>query len=130
MATLDIPTFRKTFTEFQDASRFPDTQLTFFGTIATAQIDDSRWDTMAINGVMLYVAHEITLWDRDKRAADAGGTPGQSSGPINSKTVGSVTASYDTQQAAEKDAGWWNLTTYGKQFIRLARLFGAGCVQL
>lgn len=94
------------------------------------QVSASTWGNMAPNGVMLYVAHEITLAARDAKSGGMGGAPGGTSGPINSKTVGSVTASYDTQQVAEKDAGFWNLTTYGKQFIRLSRLFGAGCVNL
>lgn len=81
-------------------------------------------------GVKLYVAHEITLAAQNQKAAATGGSPGQSGGIANSKTVGSVSVGYDTTSTAEKDAGWWNLTNYGKQFIRLARIFGAGAIQL
>jgi hypothetical protein len=72
----------------------------------------------------------VTLAAQNQKAGVIGGVPGGNSGPASSKTVGSVTVAYDTAQTAEKDAGYWNLTTYGKQFIRLARMFGAGCIQL
>jgi hypothetical protein len=127
---MDIAQFRANFPEFTDIARYPDGLLTFWAGIAEQQVNCNRWKLMTANGVMLYVAHEITLAAQNQKAAGIGGVPGGTSGPANSKTVGSVTVAYDTQQTAEKDAGWWNLTTYGKQFIRLARMFGAGAVQI
>lgn len=81
-------------------------------------------------GVSLYVAHELTLASQNQKAAKVGGSPGLQGGVPSSKTVGSVTIQFDPNTSTEKDGGWWNLTTYGKQFLRLARIFGAGCVQL
>lgn len=127
---MDNALFRKNFPEFADLARYPDPQLTFWATLAEAQVKENRWKAMYSTGVMLYVAHEVTLAGQNLRAGEAGGTPGGASGPVNSKTVGSVTVAFDTQQSAEKDAGHWNLTAYGKQFIRLARTFGAGPVTL
>lgn len=127
---MDIPSFRAAFPEFADITRYPDAQINFWAALATAQVDANRWGTQAPLGIQLYVAHEITLAAQNAKTGAIGGVPGGASGPASSKTVGSVTVAYDTQQAAEKDAGYWNLTTYGKQFIRLARLFGAGVVQL
>lgn len=122
--------FRAAFPEFADIVRYPDAQINFWAALAEAQVNCNRWGTQTQTGQYLYVAHEITLAASNQKTGIIGGTPGGTSGPVNSKTVGSVTAAYDTAQAAEKDAGYWNLTTYGKQFIRLARLFGAGAVQL
>lgn len=127
---MDTAQFRKNFPEFADVARYSDSQLTFWATLAETQVDACRWGDAAPTGVFLYVAHEVTLAAQNEKAANVGGVPGGTAGPANSKTVGSVTVGYDTQQTAEKDAGYWNLTTYGKQFIRLARLFGAGAVQL
>lgn len=127
---MDIATFRASFPEFSDTSRYPDAQISFWSTFATAQVNACRWGDQVNMGIMLYTAHEITLAALNQKAGLIGGTPGQATGPINSKTVGSVTVAYDTQQAAEKDAGYWNLTAYGKQFIRLARIFGAGAIQV
>jgi Protein of unknown function (DUF4054) len=127
---MDISQFRSSFPEFADIVKYPDAQISFWATLATAQVNPCRWKSQTTTGIMLYVAHEITLAAQNQRAGVNGGTPGAMSGPASSKTVGSVTVAYDTQQTAEKDAGWWNLTTYGKQFIRLARIFGVGAVQL
>lgn len=127
---MDIGLFRESFPEFSDTALYPDAQITFWSTFAEAQVNPSRWKTQTLMGVYLYTAHTITLASKNYQSGSIGLTPGSQSGPINTKTVGSVTVGYDSQQAAEKDAGYWNLTAYGKQFIRLARLFGAGPVQL
>lgn len=125
-----VADFRTIYPEFADMGIYPDALILGWAAIATAQVNAQYWRSQTALGVNLYVAHEITLEAQSMKAADVGGVPGNQSGPANSKTVGSVTVAYDTAQAAEKDAGWWNLTVYGKQFYRLARIFGAGCVQL
>jgi len=86
--------------------------------------------TQALNGAYLYVAHEITLAGQNFKTGNNGGLPGQQAGAPNSKTVGSVTVAYDSSTTTEKDAGYWNLTTYGKAFIHLARIYGSGVIQL
>lgn len=126
----DVAGFRKSYPEFSDTGRFTDGMINNWATIATALVNPSAWGTQVGLGINLYVAHEITLQAQSVATAALGGTPGQQSGPVNSKTVGSVTAAYDTQQIAEKDAGHWNATMYGKQFLRLSRIFGAGAIQL
>ncbi len=127
---MDISVFRAAFTEFTDTAKYPDALVSFWATLATAQVNADRWGTQTTLGIQLYVAHEITLEAQSQASAAIGGVPGAQSGPTNTKTVGSVTIGYDTDQTKEKDAGFWNLTVYGKQFIRLARIFGAGVIQL
>lgn len=125
-----ISAFRAAFPEFADIIKYPDAMITFWSTFATAQVNANRWKTQTLMGISLYTAHELVLAAQNQKAGVIGGTPGQQAGPANQKTVGSVTAAYDAQTTTEKDAGYWNLTTYGKQFIRLARIFGAGGIQL
>jgi|SRR5882757_5801934 len=127
---MDNGLFRAAFPEFTDIVRYPDTMLTFWATLATAQVNTRRWGLQAPLGVQLYVAHELTLAAQNQKAGIVGGVPGGVSGPTQTKTVGSVTVTYDSAQIEEKDAGYWNQTVYGKQFIRLARVFGAGVAQL
>jgi hypothetical protein len=122
--------FRECFPEFSDIVAYPNSMIEMWARVAGKQVNPRRWRDETLLGIQLYVAHEITLASGNLRTGGVGGAPGSQSGPTNSKTVGSVTASYDTQQTAEKDAGWWNLTTYGKQFIHLARIFGAGVSQV
>lgn len=127
---MDVGLFRTEFPEFADTTVYPTTQINFWASIAELQVRLIVWKDMRANGVKLYVAHEITLAAQNAKAGKQGGVPGVSGGIANSKTVGSVSVGYDSQSNSEKDAGYWNLTNYGKQFIRLARIFGAGAIQL
>lgn len=127
---MDIGKFRSAFPEFASTVKYPDGQITFWAVLAEQQVLESVWKTTWQTGVMLYVAHEVTLAAQNAKAGAIGGTPGTSGGIANNKTVGSVTVGYDSSTTTEKDAGWWNLTNYGKQFIRLARIFGARAIQL
>lgn len=128
--TFTVGVFRAQFPEFADSVVYPDAMLIFWAELAEMQVPSTIWKNAWQKGVSLYVAHEAVLAAQNAKASVVGGTPGGSGGIANSKTVGSVSVSYDATSTTEKDAGYWNLTTYGKQFIRLARLFGAGCRQL
>lgn len=127
---MNIGKFRTAFPEFADTVRYTDATIEFWATVAEAQVLQKIWCHLWTQGVMLYVAHEITLASQNYQAGSVGGIPGISGGVPNNKTVGSVTVGYDSTSTAEKDAGWWNLTNYGKQFIRLARMFGTRAIQL
>ena len=127
---MDIATFRQNFPEFADVAAYPNSQITFWATVAEKMVVQSIWNDMYDFGVQLYVAHEITLARQNQLAAATGGLPGQGGGIATSKTVGSVSVGYDANTNTEKNAGWWNLTNYGKQFFRLINIFGAGCIQL
>ncbi len=125
-----IADFRAEFPEFASTVTYPDPQITFWATIAEKMVVECIWTDMYTFGVKLYVAHELTLYAQNQKAAAAGGVPGTFGGPAQSKTVGAVSVSYDSANTSEKDAGWWNLSNYGKQFYRLMMIFGAGCIQL
>lgn len=128
---MDLDLFRTNFPEFADQSRYPSGQLTFWASIAALNVSLCAWGSeMYPFAVQLYVAHEMTLAAQNSASGAYGGTPSTAAGPVSSKAVGGASISYDTTQAAEKDAGWWNLTSYGKQYIRLARMYGAGAIQL
>jgi hypothetical protein len=126
----DIAAFRTAFPEFANTELYPTQMIEFWAGLAQLQVSTAIWKLAWTQGVSLYVAHEITLAAQNQKASAVGGVPGVQGGIANTKTVGTVTVGYDTTSTAEKDAGYWNLTNYGKQFIRLARIFGAGAVQL
>jgi hypothetical protein len=128
--TFDVAAFRKAFPEFGKTELYPTPQVDFWVAFISQQLDQCIWKNSWTMGVSLYLAHELTLARQNTQAAEVGGSPGQQGGIATSKTVGSVTVQYDAQSMSEKDAGYWNLTTYGKQFIRLVRIFGARAVQL
>lgn len=127
---MDISQFRKDFPEFTDAVKYPTSQLTFWSGLAETLLLEDVWGDSWVFAVELYTAHEIVLAAQNSLASSGGGFPGQQGGIANTKTVGSVTVGYDSASMSEKDAGWWNLTSYGKQLYRLIKIFGAGCIQL
>lgn len=127
---MDIATFRTDFPEFSNVVSYPDSQITFWSDFGEAMILEKRWSTQKPVGVALFTAHHLVLAKSNTDAATNGALPGQTSGPTSSKSVGSVSVSYDTNSTLEEKAGHWNMTTYGKQFIHLARMFGAGAYQL
>lgn len=127
---MDIAEFRDQFPEFADDTVYTDGLIEFWSGIAETFVRKPVWCNSWMFGVKLYTAHEITLAVQNVQSSATGSTPGQQGGVANSKAVGAVNVAYDASTMSEKDAGFWNLTTYGKQFIRLARMFGAGAIQL
>lgn len=68
---------------------------------------------------MLWTAHVMTVNSAAGESSTAGAAP--FGGAVASKSVGSMSISYDTGGTAETDAGWYNLTPYGKQLFHLMR---------
>lgn len=128
----DKASFRAAFPEFADNARYPDAMLDFWSGIGERLMfpQQHRWDTVYDYGLQLFVAHNITLAAQNVAASGSGGVPGSVSGPTTSKAVGSVSVSYDAASSIEPNAGHWNLTTYGKMLIHLARMIGAGGIQI
>jgi len=130
MATFAVGVFRTQFPEFADKVAYPDTMIDLWAGLAQLQVLPAVWKDTWLMGVSLYTAHELVLARQNEQAGKIGGAPGTAGGNVNSKSVGNVSVGYDTQSTSEKDAGWWNLTNYGKQFYRLVKIFGAGAIQL
>lgn len=128
--TFSVQVFRTQFPEFADTEVYTTSEINLWAAVAQAQVDARRWCSQWLLGVSLYTAHEITLATKNAQIAGFQGTPGTFGGIANTKTVGSGTIGFDASTTTEKDAGYWNLTTYGKKYIHLARMFGVGAVQL
>lgn len=126
-----IEQFRKDYPEFADVAAYPDDGLTYWLAVAVIMINKSRWKTAYDLGVALFLAHHLVLERQALLAAQKGGVPGTQIGILNSKSVDKVSAGYDVSAAAAlPDAGHWSMTTYGLRFIQLARMMGAGPVQV
>ena len=87
--------------------------------LAEGRIPDGALGTDTEYGRILMAAHLLTV--NSAAGSEASATAGTFSGAVASKTVGSMSISYDTGGTAETDAGWWNLTPYGKQLYSLMR---------
>jgi hypothetical protein len=130
MATITPANFRSSFPEFCDPGKYPNQLIEFWAKIAKDVVADDKFGDTAEEVTELFIAHNLVLQSQSRTAAAAGGAPGGSSGVISSKSVGSVSVSYDTTAGSERNAGHFNQTVYGRQFIYLSRLYGAGAVQI
>lgn len=124
--------------EFSNPVTYPQSRFNLYAQIATLMLTP-RWGepaapgqpyTMYDIGFELIIAHNLTLRGMDAQAVAAGGAPGLSRGVISGEAAGDVNVSYDTVSATEPDAGQWNLTRYGIQFVEYARLIGAAPTQV
>jgi hypothetical protein len=127
---MDAAQFRRDFPEFADSTRFPIQQVDFWCNMGKKLVSQDRFGDLYTEAVELFAAHNLVLSAQSRMAVASGGLPGGQGGTVASKGVGSVSVSYDTAGASELNAGHWNQTTYGRQYIRLARLIGQGCYQL
>lgn len=127
---MDNNAFRSAFPEFSDSDRYPDSMLNFWASFGEKMLNKSRWAELYDNGLFLFVAHQSTIAANEREASALGSSGGTASSVISSQSVGDVSVVYDTNNALETKAGHWNLTIYGRQYIRLARLFGMGGRQL
>jgi hypothetical protein len=55
---------------------------------------------------------------------------GGATAPVAAEAVESLSTTYRPEVSAEGEGGHWNLSTYGLQFLSLARLAGAGGVEV
>lgn len=122
--------FRSDFPEFIDATKYPDSLIQMWLTVATSLVNSDRWVELTNIGIELVTAHHLTIALRDQTAAAVGGVPGVMTGPTSAKAVDKVSTSYDTGAAMLDGAGFWALTSYGIRYLTLARMMGAGGLQV
>jgi hypothetical protein len=127
---LTVAQFRSDFPEFADPSKYPDSLITFWLNVAATLVNVQRWSTLAVTGQELVAAHYLVVSVRDRAAAQNGGIPGQVIGLQTAKAAADLSASYDYLALLVEGAGFWNQTTYGQRYFSLARLFGAGGLQI
>lgn len=128
---LDESSFRESMPMFADTDLYPTAQFNFYLNMGKKLLPESRWDDLLDEGLTFFVAHYLTLYLRSMDAVDiGGGDAGQVVGNETSKSVDGVSYSVDVSSVSLTDAGQWNQTTFGIQFLQLARMIGAGGVQL
>lgn len=122
----DNSLFRTVFPEFADLAQYSDAAVDYYLGFSLKLMNADRWGELLDHGQMLQTAHYLA---RARAAAASSARPGAQVGVVSSKSVGPGSISYDNSVATEQDAGHWNSTTYGTQYIRLARQVGAGPVE-
>jgi hypothetical protein len=127
-----VAQFRIDYPEFADPSKYPDSLIGTWLAVATSQVANAdRWGAALLTTAQeLVCAHYVVIAMRDRAAATNGSIPGQVAGLQTAKSVGDVSVSYDYTSLLLTDAGFWNQTTYGQRYFSLARMIGAGGMQL
>ena len=128
----DIVQFRKDFPEFSQSNPqiYSDALINFWAGIGSLRLNSQRWGALIDHGLELFVAHHITISIMEQNSASHGKPVGQTTTIKSSKSVGDVSASIDVGAMIENDSGNYNLTFYGREFIRLARIVGIGGAQV
>lgn len=127
---VSVAQFRANFPAFTSATAYPDASVNFWLTWAYLFLSPQRWGKALDLGAQLFVAHNVTL-DYLGASEGANGAPsGMATGPIVSKTVGELTITYEVTSGVNEDDQHWALTFYGTRFVKLARQFGSGPVQI
>jgi len=123
---MDIAQFRLDFTQFADEDVYTDSMCTYWSNQAEKLNSEAQFGEVYNDVIELYTAHCITLQAGEIATANQGGFPAGMAGAVTSKKVGDVSVNYDSQYSFENDAGWFNLTIYGRQYLQLKRMYGKG----
>jgi hypothetical protein len=123
-------TFRQTFPAFGDPGVYDDAALNFYIPLAYTFLNTPRWGSLLDYGASLWVAHHMVLNARDNATVESGGLPGEVQGVKTSKSVDRGSISYDAVGVSILDGDYWNMTTFGIRFVRLARMMGSGGMQV
>jgi hypothetical protein len=124
---MDLAQFRSDFPEFTSIVKYPDNLVTYWSDLATNFVDPVRWGNITSKAIELVTAHYLVIAQSNIASEAVGGPSGGTTGTISSKSVGSVSIAFDSTIASERAAGHWNQTSYGRQYIHLARMIGMGC---
>lgn len=131
MATLTVAEFRLQYPRvFGCVETYPDPMVQLYVDLCVGMVNAERWGEQTNFGVGLLVAHFLALEARDAQTSAIGGTPGVGGGLVKSKSVDGVSVSYAVEAMAMPDGGPLNETRFGRQWLWLARMMGAGPVQV
>lgn len=128
--TVTNASFRTAFPAFADTTKYPNPVVDMWLGVAVQSVNEGRWSTLTDIGVSLYLAHELTIEGLISQQAARGIAPTGRQGIQTSKSADGVSVSYDVSTTSEKDAGHWNTTVYGTRYYRMARMMGAGPIQV
>jgi hypothetical protein len=122
--------FREAFPAFSDTEKYPGARIRFWLNLAQKMLNQARWGDIYEEGVYLYAAHNLTV--ESQVMGGAGGNGGGSIGAVTSESesIGDTSFSKTYDTTSYMGAGQLAGTIYGQQYIDLARIVGAGGVQL
>jgi hypothetical protein len=127
--------FRAIFPEF-GSGLYPDAMVTFWLGVAANLINPTRWGALSDQGTALLTAHYLVLAQDAslssvvQAASNGAGSLAGMTGPVTAKAVAGVSVARDVSSITVEGAGSFNLTKYGVQYVQMARMMGAGGLQI
>lgn len=112
---ITIEEFLQAVPEFNNLDTYPQSRINFWLEYASLLVNEQRWQSLTKFGIIFLAAHQLYIANLE----------GQIKGPITSKSVDGVSASYDTNFLTA-NWGLFATSTYGIQFQQLAHMVGAG----
>ena len=133
--SLDVAAFRAAYPPFADSKRYPDARITYWLDFAAVMVNSHRWQRSGLQdyGQGLLTAHYLTMMERYDAATGAYSLPtGTASGATTSQSQSADGVSWSEGYDASAYDGDGQLasTAYGRQFLDLRALIGAGGMQL
>lgn len=126
-APLTVINMRNDFGEFATT---PEPLLEMWLNVAVNQVNADRWGALTTLGWELLTAHYTSIALQDLAVNNFGGIPGVVNGPATAKSADKVSVSKDTAAVTLERGGDLNMTSYGIRWLRIARMMGAGGMQL
>lgn len=110
--------------EFKHTALYPTEQVQEWLNFANTTFSWRRLGDQFDVAVMMFTAHNLVL--SAQAASRPGGNAGSVSGPLVSKSVGALSASYDVEAIITKGAGIYNATTYGMRLLAILKVAAVG----
>lgn len=118
----------------QFVNKLPLSVVNFYISLANNSLSFSRWGDSWEMGMVLFIAHHLTLYLMAMSGIDENSPASRvvsaslAAGLTASKSAGSLSKSYDYGSINDDlvGVGTWKLTLFGQQFATMAKLIGKG----
>lgn len=120
----DIDAFRVNFPDFSSTTTYPDSMLTYWGTIAVTLHSYDVFRDMYDYVTSLYVAHKSILQAGNIAESANNAVPNQFSGSLSGATIDGITTNYTSSSAGTfKNSGDFTETLYGRQYLDVLNMY-------
>ena len=133
--SLDVAAFRAAYPPFADSTQYPDARITYWLDSAAVMVNSRRWARSGLQdyGQGLLPAHDLTMLERYDSTTGTYSLPsgtGSGAATSQSQSADGVSWSEGYDAGAYSSDGQLGATVYGRQFLDLRALVGAGGMQL
>ena len=133
--SMDVATFRVAYPPFADSTQYPDARISYWLDFAAIMVSSHRWQRSGLQdyGQGLLTAHYLMTMERYDATTGSYSLPtggGSGAATNQSQSADGVSWSEGYDASAYAGDGQLGITAYGRQFLDLRALIGAGGMQL